>query len=50
MVSEVVSPRNSIVSIIDPKKGDLLLPIASFGEIGDNTDPILVVGEQRPRV
>ncbi len=50
MVAEIIRPCNSTVAVIDPKKGDLLLLDAGFGEIGDDADSVLVVGEDRSAV
>ena len=50
IISHIICPGNSVVAVINRKKGDLLLLYVGFGQIGDNANPVLVKGQQRSRM
>ena len=45
VVTHVVCLCDSVIAIVYSKEGDLLFFEGSFGEIGDDTDSIFIVGE-----
>ena len=50
VVSHVIGFGDSVVAIVDAEERDLSLSDVGFGEVGNDTDSVLVMGEYGSRM